>query len=118
MVIIKETKISRNVPIREASQALESTWDDFVSDILAQKFVPNNLEIMQTITSGFSIDLRGTFTTRARRTSIEFSSNGTAITVISIRESDVINVLKGADPRIDYYRLTLKGNLMLIVSKN
>jgi hypothetical protein len=114
MIILKE-KLKK---ISEA-QEVSVSFKDFVQAITSKQFIPNHLEVFNSgLTQRFHVALAGNFKVDAKTTFVDFVSNGSALTVISVGQNDYKDLRMATYQNgKNSYRFLLRDNLTLFVSQ-
>jgi hypothetical protein len=117
MIIVTEKKTSDSIRINEAQELPVLRFETFIEDITSGKFHPNHIEIFPKTSTRFHVAFRGKINVSAKTNFVDFSANGSALTVISIGENDIDRMYRSSDPEHPYFRMVMKNGMLFFVSQ-
>jgi hypothetical protein len=119
MIIVTEKNKTYEQPhrINEAQEIPVLRFETFIQAIVSGEFKPNHIEIYSKQSTRFHVAFTGKFTTDAKPNFVDFYSNGSALTVVSIGENDINRMHKNFDPRHPYFRIEMKNGMLFFVSE-
>jgi hypothetical protein len=118
VILVEKSKpTSKTHRINEVQEIPVLRFETFVQTIVSGEFKPNHIEIYSKQSTRFHVAFVGKFTTDAKSNFVDFSSNGPALTVISIGENDVNRIHRSPNPSQPFFRIEMKNGLTFFVSE-
>jgi hypothetical protein len=116
MIIVKENKPFGSHRIKEAQEIPVLRFETFVEAITSGNLHPSHIEIFSKTSTRFHVALQGKINVSAKTNFVDFSANGSALTIISIGENDVDRMHRSPDQNNLYFRLLMKNGMTFFVS--